>query len=267
MLKKTSVLIILGIIGLIFSPGWNRSSSAQGDLSAYKGNNCVTCHSKDNVAIRSFARYAEWTLSSHKDKGVGCDKCHGGDPAAKDQKIAHTGMLAPAEAQSRLHLKNLPETCGACHQAVVKAFAESKHSLKLKDSGIGPSCTTCHAHMATTVLYTPKETAALCSQCHDSDQRLMPRRPEIPAKADEVMQSIRRATTVVLWADRLLEEGRNKKVDIKAEEKEMETVRVMFTEAKASWHAFDLEAVQKKADATFESATKLKDELRKKLYP
>lgn len=267
MLKKISVLIVLGIIGLIFSPGWGQPSSAQTDLSAYKGNNCVICHAKDNIAVRSFARYAEWSLSTHKDKGVGCDKCHGGDPAVKDQKVAHAGMLAPSEAQSRLHLKNLPQTCGACHQGIVKAFAESKHSLKLKDSDLGPSCTTCHAHMATTVLYTAKETAAMCAQCHDSDKGMMPRRPEIPAQADEVMQAIRRATTVVLWADRLVEEGRNKKADIQAEEKEMETVRAMFAEVKASWHAFDLAAVQKKADATFEAATKVKDELRKKLYP
>ena len=38
-------------------------------------------------------------------------------------------------------------------------------------------------------------------------------------------------------------------------------------EAKISWHAFNLEIVRNKADAAFTEGTKVKDALRKKLYP
>jgi hypothetical protein len=121
--------------------------------------------------------------------------------------------------------------------------------------------------MASEVIYTPEQTSKLCASCHDSSNALMPKRPEIPGKADEVMQSIRRANMMVLWADRLIDDAHLKKMDVAEEEKEMKVVRAMRAEAKVSWHAFNLDVVRKKSDAAFEEGTKVKDALRKKLYP
>ena len=267
MLKKLCVLVFLGIIGLIFSPCWVKPSSAQDDMAAYQNNGCVNCHSKDTMARAAFTRYTEWHISTHKEKGVGCEKCHGGDAATKDKGKAHAGVIKPSEAQSRLHPKNLPETCKTCHPNIVNSFVESKHYQKLQASGMGPSCTTCHEHMASVVLYTPEETASLCAHCHNTVNGLLPRRPEIPQAANETMQAIRRANTVVLWADRLVEQGQNKKIDVSEEQNEMKIVRAMLAEAKASWHAFNLDVVRKKADAAFDAGTKVKDELMKKLHP
>ena len=95
----------------------------------------------------------------------------------------------------------------------------------------------------------------------------MPKRPEIPDKAEEVMQALGRANMVTLWAERLVDEARNRKLNLPEAESEMKVVRSMLTEAKVSWHAFNLEVVGKKADAAFEHGTKLKDALRAKLYP
>lgn len=267
MLKKICLLVFVGITAAVFAPEWGQPSRAQADMAAYQNNSCVNCHSKDATARDTFQRYTEWHVSTHKEKGVGCEKCHGGDPAAKDQKRAHVGVIKSSEPQSRLHLKNLPETCNACHPGVVSSFSESLHYQKLKASGMGPSCATCHAHMATTVLYTPEETAALCAHCHNTVNGIMPRRPDIPEKANEVMQSIRRANVVVLWADRLLEQGQNKEVDLSAEQQEMKIARALLAEAKISWHAFNLDVVGKKADEAFKMGEKVKDDLRKKLYP
>ena len=267
MLKRNCVIIFLGIIVVVFSPSWSKQSLAQEEMAAFKDNSCVGCHSNDAKARGSFPRYAEWHISTHKEKGVGCERCHGGDPTAKDQNKAHAGVIKSSEAQSRLHLKNLPETCNACHTGIVSSFVESMHYQKLKASGMGPSCATCHAHMATNVLYTPAETALLCAQCHNSPNKILPQRPEIPEKASQAMQALRQANTVILWADRLLTEGRNKKVDLRAEEQEMQLVQAMLTDAKVSWHAFNLDLAQSKAKAAFEKGTALKDELRKKLYP
>lgn len=266
MLKRISLVVFVAVAVAVFAPSF-KPSAAQEDMTAYQNNSCVNCHSKDSLAPRSFQRYAEWHISTHKEKGVGCDKCHSGDPTAKDQRRAHIGVIKPSDPQSRLYLKNLPETCNACHPGVVSSFVESVHYQKLKSSGMGPSCTTCHAHMATTVLHTPEETSTLCAHCHDTINGIMPPRPEIPRKAGEVMEAIKRANMVVLWAERLLEEGENKKVDVSAEQQEMKVVRALLAEAKTTWHAFNLDVVHKKADAVFEMGTKLKDALRKKLYP
>jgi hypothetical protein len=266
MLKRICLVVFVGIAAAVFASSVARPSAAQGDMAEYQNNSCVNCHSKDSLARGSFQRYTEWHISTHKEKGVSCDKCHGGDPAAKDQHRAHMGVVKPSDPKSRLHITNLPETCNACHQGVVSAFVQSSHFQKLKSSGMGPSCTTCHAHMATIVPYTPEETATLCALCHNAS-KIMPPRPEIPEKANEVMQAIRRLNMVVMWADRLLDEGAKKKVDLSSEQQQMKTVHALLTEVKATWHTFNLEVVQKKADQAFEMGTKVKDALRKKVHP
>lgn len=267
MLKKLILIVAFVTAGTLLLPGRTTFSSGQDALAAFRSNACVDCHSRTNTQLKLTTRYAEWHMSVHRDKGVGCEKCHGGDPSVKELAKAHVGVLSVSNTNSRLHPKALPETCGACHKEIANTFVESKHFQNLKSAGLGPSCNTCHAHMASEVIYTPEQTSKLCAGCHDSTNALLPKRPELPSQAAEVMQSIRRANMIVMWADRLVEDAHNKKVEIASEEKEMKVVRAMRAEAKISWHAFNLETVRKKADAAFEEGTKVKDALRKKLYP
>lgn len=269
MFKKLSVVFFFAFFAAVVVSGYDavRATSSQDAQAEFKDNNCVTCHSKLSNPYKLTSRYAEWHISTHKEKAVGCEKCHGGDPGIKDGKQAHLGMLPPQDAKSKLHLKNLPETCGACHQGIVSSFTESKHFQNLKGAGIGPSCSTCHLHMASQVLYTPEETATMCSTCHNSPNKLMPLRPEIPVKANEVMQAIRRANTVVMWADRLIEQAEAKKMNITDEKKQQQIARAVMADAKTSWHSFNLDGVHKKADDAFEMSTKVKDSLRAKLFP
>lgn len=267
MLKKLIVCTVFVLFGFLLIPGQATFSTAQDALAAFKSNNCVDCHSRVRTPLQLTTKYGEWHMSLHRDKGIGCEKCHGGDASAKEAPKAHVGMLSPTDGNSRLHPKNLAQTCGACHKEMANSFVESKHYQNLKGAGIGPSCSTCHSHMASEVIYMPDQTAKLCASCHDSTNALMPKRPEIPVQADETMQALKRANFVVLWADRLIEDAHNKKIAVTVEEKEMNVVRTMMTEAKITWHAFNLEVARKKADAAFEEGTKVKDTLRKKLYP
>lgn len=268
MLKKLFVILIFAFFAMAaISVSAVRATQTQDAMVEFKDNNCVACHARLSNPYRLTSRYAEWHISTHKDKSIGCEKCHGGDPAIKDEKQAHVGVVAPQDSKSRLHQKNLPETCGACHQTVVNSFVESRHYQKLKDAGLGPSCSTCHVHMASQVLYTPEETAQMCSTCHNSPNKLMPLRPEIPQQANEVMQAIRRANTVVMWADRLIQQAEAKKLDISEAKKEQLIARAVMAEAKTSWHAFNLDVVRKKADDAFEMSNKVKDSLRARLYP
>lgn len=268
MLKKLCVLIAFALmVTASASKGVNNTSAIQDGMETFKDNGCVNCHSKSQSQLRLSTRYYEWHLSTHKISGVSCDKCHGGDPATNDLKKAHAGMLPAKNEKSRMHPTNLAVTCGTCHQGVVNSFVESKHYQQLKSSGLGPSCITCHAHMASEVIYSGEQTATLCATCHNSTNALLPKRPEIPGKADEVVQAIRRANAIYVWADRLLEEAHHRKMDVTAEDQEMKIVRAMLSEAKVGWHAFNLDSVRKKADGAFEEGTKLKDALRQKLYP
>ncbi len=267
MQKKLSILIAFFALGINLIIGGVGMSTAQDTLAAFKDNNCVDCHSKIMNPLSITSRYAEWHISMHKDKGVGCDKCHGGDPASGDKNKAHAGIFPSKNQSSSLHPRNLPATCNKCHAQISGTFIESKHYQNLQTAGLGPSCTTCHAHMASEVIYTAEQTQELCASCHDSSNAVMPKRPEIPQQANEAMQAIRRANMVVLWAGRLIEEAHNKKVAIGEAESEMKVIRATLTEAKVGFHAFNMESVRKKADEAFESGTRVKDQLRAKLYP
>jgi hypothetical protein len=150
------------------------SSSRQDVLVEPRDNNCGNCHARLSTPLRMTSRYAEWRISTHKEKGFGCEKCHGGDPKISDEKKAHAGVIAPGDVKSMLRPQNLHETCNACHRSVVSSFVESKRCQKLKGAGLGPSCTTCQEHMASQALYTPDETSAMCSTCHNYPNKLMP---------------------------------------------------------------------------------------------
>lgn len=268
MFKKLSVVFFFAFFAVIAVSGYAvKTTHSQDTLAEFKDNNCVGCHAKLSNPYRLTSRFAEWQISTHKEKLVGCEKCHGGDPTIKDEKRAHAGIVLPQDAKSKLHQKNLPATCSACHPGIVSSFVESMHYQKLQGAGIGPSCSTCHVHMASQVLYTPEETAAMCSTCHNSPNKLMPLRPEIPQKANEVMQAIRRANTTVMWADRLIEQAEAKKMDVSDEKQEQKIAKAVMAEAKIGWHAFNLDVVRRKADDAFEMSNKVKDSLRAKLYP
>jgi hypothetical protein len=261
---KLGALFLLSALVMLWPASAKRNSAAQEAKPDYKNNNCVSCHSGLLDPLRLGNRYLEWQFSRHRDKGVSCEKCHGGDPSAKDKQIAHAGVSPASDQQSRLHWKNQPETCGACHQNVASAFVESAHYKRLNGIGLGPSCNTCHVHMAKQAPYSPVETAKLCSRCHDSINSLKPS-PEIPARAKETMMALQRADYVIRWARLLLDNGRRMNLSLNEETNEFKTTEDTLREARVKWRTFDLDAVRKQAGGAFTRGMKLRDGLRKRL--
>lgn len=262
-LKRTLALGFLTILTatLTFSTG----SGSQEQKSLHSDNNCVRCHSSIKSPLHLSSKYFEWHASIHQDKAVGCDKCHGGDPTAAEVKLAHTGVFNSAMPESRIHPSNLPATCGSCHGRVTDTFVQSAHYAKLKPLGFGPSCTTCHGHMASAVLFSADETATMCAHCHNAVGGLMPPRPDIPDKARDVMQAIRRATSMTVWARSLIEEAQRKNVSVDRERAELKSASDTLEEVKVNWHTFALDPVRTKADDAFDRASRVKDDLMKRL--
>jgi hypothetical protein len=265
MLKKFCVVIALGIAGLVPTSPGSRNNLAQIAQPDYRNNNCVSCHSNLGEPLGVSARFYEWQFSRHQQAGVSCEKCHGGNPAETDKKKAHLGVLGSSVEQSRLSRNNQAATCGSCHQSVVNAFVQSRHYQRLKSVGLGPSCNTCHEHMATSVIYSPNEVASLCSNCHNTLD-LQPPTPEIPRRAGETILGLQRANGVVNWAALLMGEGQRRGLHLAVEQNEFRIAQQLLSEAKAKWHAFNLEETQKNADGAFQKGTKVKEDLRKKLF-
>lgn len=264
MSKRILVLIFLFYFGLHALPEVQLRPRAQGAAPTYRNNNCVSCHATLSEPLHVSSRFYEWQESRHQARAVGCEKCHGGNPAATEASAAHSGVFSVDDPRSRMHYRNQPETCGSCHQTVVRAFVQSEHYQKLKGVGLGASCNTCHAHMATQVVYSPKETADMCARCHDSLNYLKPR-PEIPRRANDTMLAFQRANSMLNWAFLLLAEAQKRGFDLKAEQADLQAAKTALQEAQINWHAFNLEAVRKQADAAFFSGMKVRDGLRRKL--
>jgi hypothetical protein len=260
-MRKTKWFMLLAVaaIAAAWVNGRPGASAPQDELAAHRDNGCVTCHSALVRPLKVSSRYFEWHQSKHRARGVGCEKCHGGDPAAKEMKAAHVGVQKPADAASRLHYQNLPETCGSCHKEVVRAFTGSRHFQQLKNSNLGPSCTTCHEHMATKVIYSPLETKNLCASCHDTVGGPQRPRPEITAAAHDVMLAFSRAKAALEWADIVTTQGEQRGLSLKAEREELRATSARLKDARLSWHEFRLDATRRRADDVFERATKVKD--------
>lgn len=155
---------------------------AAGAADAAAADSCVKCHAtledKHAVIIRSFPR------DIHKEKGLSCASCHGGDPTKDDMAEAmdpakgFVGVPAPAE---------VPGFCGKCHSdpATMRRYnpslptdqaakyATSNHGLRLKGGDLKvATCVSCHpAHSIrppqdpTSSVYV-KNVADTCARCH-----------------------------------------------------------------------------------------------------
>ncbi len=267
------LLLFLGMGFLVFalidqSSLWGMSLRAgvQGSGAAFSDNSCVACHAGLTEPLLVSNRYLEWHLSRHREKEVGCDRCHGGNPQARDQRRAHEGVLKASQPKSRLSPVNQPETCGACHQSLVAVFTQSSHYQKLKRAGLGPTCNTCHIHMATKVVYSPEETSSLCANCHNTINGLLPPRPEIPEEAKIAMMAIQRADMTEDWTHLLLAEAQRRGLTLEPEKADFHAAQVILGEAKVDWHQFQLATVRRQADEAFLKIVKVRDRIQKRLF-
>jgi hypothetical protein len=118
--------------------------------------------------------------------------------------------------------------------------------------------------MATQVIYSPTETAKLCSKCHDSINFIKPN-PEIPVPAKATMMALQRADAVINWSRLLLAEGQRLNLSVRGEMNEFKTAKDNLSEAGVKLHMFNLENVRKQADEVYLKGAKVKDGLRKRL--
>ena len=134
---------------------------------AYAGeqNQCVACHEVELLPISLGHSFDDWRGSAHARGGVGCEKCHGGDPEATDAEAAHRGVLPASESGSLVNPARIPATCGTCHAKQLAAFDATVHARQLKSKAGGATCSTCHGAMATS-LPSPGELSLRCAVCH-----------------------------------------------------------------------------------------------------
>lgn len=123
---------------------------------------CATCHAGEGED--EFDPAQTFHDSIHGDaiyrkgliQGPLCTDCHG----------THR-MLPVDHPESPLHLANVAETCGSCHQGVQETYEQSIHGIYTAEGKEGAAtCTHCH-HSHGIAQDTPEFLTAIVSECSD----------------------------------------------------------------------------------------------------
>lgn len=236
------------LCALLVCGAFTLSAAAHAADDKKTGNSCVRCHSQLPGGSFVGAKSHSWTGSLHQKHGVTCDKCHGGDPLAPEQKEAHAGVLGSSNSGSPVYFKNIPSTCGKCHGAEFYKFTQSRHYRILESAGKGPECVTCHGSMVTSVL-TPDTIAAVCEQCHNERMGTF---PYVPKKAKAVLLLLT-VNSALVEADAKLYHPAEDTEHARA----LRDARSSLHSARLDWHKFDLDTIIADLQEVYNSLKKL----------
>ena len=197
---------------------------------------CLDCHKDPTLRIKNrrlYDYYNEWTQSSHKLAGVSCSDCHGGDPTVPsiDKETAHAGVFLPTDSQSSVYYKNLPATCGQCHEKVFDHFITSRHFRKLQKEAEAPHCATCHGSMNSRIYYT-SIVDSTCQTCHKEEDLA-----DVASQARNILQHLKIAQAYLGWTTLYYES--------KGQPERMKDLNERYQRIADAWHRFDLDASQK----------------------
>lgn len=160
---------------------------------------CEGCHGDPKYFVqyqKLFRYYQDWLTSPHRQAGLSCDDCHGGDPRASDMAAAHKGILPVSDPRSGLFYRNQPDTCGECHDKEATQFKESDHYKGLKEQIGTPTCTTCHSAMNRKPYYRDM-VENTCRVCHYENNR--DELPMVADKANEILHRLNIAKGYMNW--------------------------------------------------------------------
>jgi len=223
---------------------------------AAKRDSCVDCHSNRDFLVtdrKLYEYFQQWTLSVHRQEEVSCVDCHGGDPGIADKDGAHGGDLSGEAVSSAVNFKNIPRTCGECHEDVYRAYRQSDHSEYLvaeEDAQQGPNCVTCHGSMSTGVLNV-NSIRESCARCHNEKTDNHPENPE-------------RATAIL---NRFLSIHRfYRYIAVRGSPDEsrafFEVADQKIEHLVVTWHTFDLEEIEAETRAVLDLLKAERDRIR-----
>ncbi len=149
----------------------------------YKDYNCIVCHKEmDDESLTP--PVDKWMKSVHREVGVKCADCHGGNPAdedmAMDEEAGFKGAPEP---------KDIPAFCAKCHSDAklmrsynqradqYTLYSGSVHGRRLKAGNENaPSCVSCHGAHKILRVKDPDSSVSrraipvTCGNCHSKQK-------------------------------------------------------------------------------------------------
>lgn len=109
---------------------------------ARKPSSCVGCHREmeEDPEMVMAPAVAEWGTGPHAKAGVGCDRCHGGDPREPTEEAMRgargfVGVTPP---------EFVPGLCGRCHAGPLAEVRRGSHPGMADHPDAGTNCAACH---------------------------------------------------------------------------------------------------------------------------
>ncbi|MCK5505096.1 MAG: hypothetical protein KAJ10_08025 [Thermodesulfovibrionia bacterium] len=200
------------------------------NTSAFSVDTCVDCHKDEKFRVQIkglFDYYQNWKGSDHDEAEISCQDCHGGDSTKAKKEQAHEKNLSPYNESSMVFYKNIPETCGKCHEDVYKNFIESKHYKALEKAAKGPICITCHGNPLMNVYHT-SIVLSTCKSCHNLQSK---NHPEVYGIAENILHRLNVCRGLLKWTSRHFDE-----INMPAR---LNKVNALYQNISDSWHQFN----------------------------
>jgi hypothetical protein len=219
---------------------------------------CVECHAKSEFLVtnKKLYDYHElWKASVHGTEGVSCADCHGGNREASDKAEAHAPGVGASDPTSGVYYGNVTQTCGACHEEILRGFKTSTHFDQIETEGkekLGPTCVVCHGSVDVGVLDV-NAVEASCARCHEGEGDDL---PDEPARAGRILNRFLAVHRFYRY------------ISIRIEPEE---AQAFFADVDArhralgvTWHTFDLDQIEQQTDELLAVLKAKRDELRAK---
>jgi len=214
---------------------------------------CADCHVA-NQGKPNPLHLLEWDSSPHARAGVGCEKCHGGDPNTVESFLAHKSIVRGRGPETPVHPASLPRTCGSCHHGPYAQFQKSRHSSLLAQKQYnGPTCSTCHGYSGAYTL-SPNSLEKQCNACHGTGKQAA--RAGRGADARDWLQNIRDVGKLLESAQTLIK--RTKDTALRTSlQYDYQQAQVPLTEAVHDGHAFVFTSARERLSVARARATAL----------
>ncbi len=174
---STTVLLTIFLFGFAFQKTDNKTKQTP------KVDNCLSCHKDIDDMPQGYSDY-----DVHRQAGLTCASCHGGDPSSTDQEAAMSPAKGYAGVPKR---KDIPKFCGKCHSNIdymriyqpriatdqVTQYYTSMHGKKLMagDENVA-ECASCHTAHSIFPVKDPRATVyklnipSTCNKCHGNSE-------------------------------------------------------------------------------------------------
>lgn len=250
----TRWLLAAALAVLSLGSGPVLAGAAEGEQSG-----CADCHGDPEYLVTNkklYEYFQQWNDSVHKQEGVTCDDCHGGDPRATDKRRAHGSGVGSADPDSGIYYKAVPETCGQCHDEILEGFRKShhfQHVVKKGEELQGPTCVTCHGAINVDILNVTSVEQS-CARCHNETRA---NHPEIPERARYLLN---RFLSIHRFYRYITTNAEPEEAGAFFRDLDPRLQRLSVT-----WHTFDIDAAEKETGEVLALLKAKRDEIRNRL--